>query len=95
MYEQRDTSVPRKHQADYRDGGNWGTNKTRNIHRVVYNFNPMLGLNLYGVDSGTQFIGYTTIFFLLFNTQLLYILSLSLSSRCEWLQQFCRIVFTS
>ena len=35
MYEQRDTSVPRKHNADYVDRGNWGTTKTRNIHRVI------------------------------------------------------------
>ena len=32
MYKQRDTSVPRKHPADYRDRGNCGTTKTRNIH---------------------------------------------------------------
>ena len=41
MYEQRDTSVPRKHQADYRYKGNRGTAKTRNIHRVVYSSNTM------------------------------------------------------
>ena len=41
MYEQRDTFVPRKHHADYRDRGNWGTTKTRNVHvrKVVYGFN--------------------------------------------------------
>ena len=39
MYEQRDTSVPRKHHAGYRDKGSWGTIKTRNIHLVVYIFN--------------------------------------------------------
>ena len=39
VYEQRDTSVPRKHRADYRDRDNWGTTRTRNIHRVVYSFN--------------------------------------------------------
>ena len=38
MYEQRDTFVPRKHHADYRDRGNWGTTKTRNVPRVVYIF---------------------------------------------------------
>ena len=38
MYEQRDTSVPRKHHADYRDEGSWGTTKTGNKHRVVYSF---------------------------------------------------------
>ena len=36
--EQRDTSVPRIHHADYRDRDNWGTAKNRNIHRVVYSF---------------------------------------------------------
>ena len=36
MYEQRDTYVPIKHQADYRDRGNWGTTKNRNINRMVY-----------------------------------------------------------
>ena len=36
MYELWDISVPRKHQANDRD--NWGTTKTRNIHRVVYIF---------------------------------------------------------
>ena len=35
MYEQLDTSVPRKH----RDRGNWSTTKTRHVHRVVYSFN--------------------------------------------------------
>ena len=25
VYEQRDTSVPRMHHADYRDKGNWGS----------------------------------------------------------------------
>ena len=40
MYEQRDASVvPRKHQADYSARGNWGTTKTRNIHRVVHILN--------------------------------------------------------
>ena len=39
MYEQRDTPVPRKHHAESSDRGNWGTTKTRNIHRVVYTFN--------------------------------------------------------
>ena len=39
MYEQRDTSVPRKHHADYRDRSNWGTTKTRKVHGVVYSFN--------------------------------------------------------
>ena len=39
MCEQRDTSVPRKHHAGYRERGNWGTTKTINIHRVVYSFN--------------------------------------------------------
>ena len=34
MYEQRDTSVPIKHHADYRDKGNWGTTKTRNIPKM-------------------------------------------------------------
>ena len=38
MYEQWDTSVPKKHHADYSDRGNLGTAKTRNIHRVVYSF---------------------------------------------------------
>ena len=38
MYEQRDTSVPRKHQADYTDRGNRGATKIRNTHRVVYGF---------------------------------------------------------
>ena len=38
MCEQRDTSVPRKHQVDYRDRGNWGTTKTKNVQRVVYSF---------------------------------------------------------
>ena len=42
MYEQRDTSVPRKHHADHRDRGNWSTAKTRHIHRVVYSFNESL-----------------------------------------------------
>ena len=37
VYEQRDKSVPRKHHADHR--GNWGTTKTRSMHRVVYSFN--------------------------------------------------------
>ena len=36
MYELWDISVPRKHQADERD--NWGTTKTRSMHRVVYIF---------------------------------------------------------
>ena len=40
MYEQRDTSVPRKHHADYRDRGNWDTTKTQNVHIMVYSFNP-------------------------------------------------------
>ena len=38
MYEQRDIFVPRKHHTGYRDRGNWGTTKTRNIQRVVYSF---------------------------------------------------------
>ena len=32
VHELRDTSVPRKHRAAYRDRGNWGTTKTRNVH---------------------------------------------------------------
>ena len=32
MYDQRDTPVPKKHHADYRDKGNWGTTKTRKIY---------------------------------------------------------------
>ena len=32
MYEQRDTSVPRKDHDNYRDRGDWGTTKIRNIH---------------------------------------------------------------
>ena len=39
MYEQWDTCVHRKHYADYRDRGNWGTTETRNIHGMVYSFN--------------------------------------------------------
>ena len=41
MYKQRDTFVPRKHHADYRDRGNWGTTKTKNVHvqKGVYGFN--------------------------------------------------------
>ena len=35
VYKQRDTSVPRKHQANYRHMCKWGTTKTRNIHGVV------------------------------------------------------------
>ena len=31
MYEQRNTCVLKKHHADYRDRGYWGTTKTRNI----------------------------------------------------------------
>ena len=38
VYEQRDTSVPRKHHTDDRDRDNWGTAKAGNIHRVVYSF---------------------------------------------------------
>ena len=36
MCEQQDTSLPINHHADYIDRNNWGTNKTRNIHRVVH-----------------------------------------------------------
>ena len=39
MYEQPDTSVPRKHHADDRDRGNWGTPKTMNVHKVIYSLN--------------------------------------------------------
>ena len=39
MYEQRDTSVPRKHHAVCRDRGNWGPAKTINIHKEVCTFN--------------------------------------------------------
>ena len=39
MCEQWDTSVPRKHHADHRDRGNWGTTKTENKRRVFYSFN--------------------------------------------------------
>ena len=42
MYENWDTCVPRKHHADYRDRGNWGTSKTRNVKRVVYRFNYII-----------------------------------------------------
>ena len=41
MHERRDTYVPRKHQADYKDRGNWYTTETRNIHRVVYCFKQL------------------------------------------------------
>ena len=36
MYEQWDTSVPRKHHANYRYRANCGTTNTRNIHTLVY-----------------------------------------------------------
>ena len=41
MYEQRETSAPRKHHVDYRDRGNFCTAKTRNVHGVVDSFNPL------------------------------------------------------
>ena len=53
MYEQQDATVPRKPQAGYRDGGNWGTAKTRNIRRVVYS------LKGGGLHSGTYNTRYT------------------------------------
>ena len=49
MYETLNTSVglpELKHHADYKDRGNWGTAKTRNIHRVVYSFKHIRALAL-------------------------------------------------
>ena len=42
VYKKRDKFLPRKHHADYRDRGNWGTTKTRNINVVVHGFNSGL-----------------------------------------------------
>ena len=60
MYKQRDTYVPRKHHVGYRDRGNWGTSKTRNIHREVHSFAifiytkhntlVLVGVNFCGLD---------------------------------------------
>ena len=41
MFEQQDNSVPNKKHTDYRDRAKWGTNKTSNIHRVVYSFKAL------------------------------------------------------
>ena len=45
MCKQPDTSGPRKHHADYKDRGNWGTTKNRNINIEVYSFKSGFGLD--------------------------------------------------
>ena len=46
MYEQQNTFVSRKYRANYKERGNWGTTKTRNIH--------IFTLSVQGIDFRHQ-----------------------------------------